>query len=760
MNVRLTSLFFIALLLASAGPVFAVDRNETPSLRRFALVASSNNGGSSRTLLRFANSDAESLARVLASLGGVQGRDVLLVREASRTSLSDAFEQVKQQIAAERRPQVRRELFVYYSGHSDEDGLLLGEERVGYKELRQWIDASGADVRIAVLDSCASGALIRIKGGVRRQAFLSDVSTQARGHAFLTASSADEAAQESDRIGAAFFTHYLLSGMRGAADSNRDGRVTLNEAYQFAYNETLQRTETSRAGAQHPAYDIQLAGTGDLVMTDLHTSSARLVLARELFGRIYVRDGNGHLLVELRKEPGYPVELGLDPGVYHVVMDGDGRIFEAKVDLADSGRVDLGKDQFKPVAPLLSTRRGDAPAPVQPPLGPGLPAPDRYKDVPFDLVLVPGVRLSGRSDLPVRHHFVLGLIGHSDSLDGLQLSLVGNIAQYEMRGAQIGGAFDLSYGPAKGLQLAWGVNMALAGLRGAQIAGLANISDRELHGLQAALLNMNRGSLRGLQAGLVNLNKGEVRGLQAGLVNLNTGATRGLQAGLVNVDWGPSSAGGQADLANGGASSGAMIGLVNVGRRIHGTQVGLVNLADEVDGAQVGLVNFARKVQGVSIGLLPIVLDGYNHGLLWFADQSALNIGAKLGTKHLYVVLGVGMTRDRANDGNREFSATIGLGTHIAPWRSPLFFDIDAIATGYSDGDGRDENRQINSLRLQVGWQVASHLAVVAGPTLNVQVAKDSDDRAPRMVGSVEQVWHSGATTVRMYPGLMAGLQF
>jgi len=783
----------VATLLAAAGPAFAADSGDTPSLRRFALVASSNNGGAGRALLRFANSDAESLARVLASLGGVQSRDVLVIREASRTALRDAFDQVKTQIAAERRPQVRRELFVYYSGHSDEDGLLLGDERVGYKELRQWIDTSGAEVRIAVLDSCASGALIRLKGGVRRQAFLSDASTQARGHAFLTASSADEAAQESDRIGAAFFTHFLLSGMRGAADANRDGRVTLNEAYQFAYNETLQRTETSRAGAQHPAYDIQLAGTGDLVMTDLRTSNARLVLDRELFGRIYVRDATGHLLVELRKEPGYPVELGLEPGAYQVVMDSDGRIFEAKAELTDAGRVELGKNQFGTVAPMLSTRRGDdVPPAAQPPLGPHLSTPGGYKEVPFDLVLAPGVRLSGPSNLPIRHHFVLGVVGHSDSLHGVQISLAGNIAQYDMRGAQIGGFYQLSYGPARGLQLSSGVNMALGGLRGAQIAYLANISDGELHGLQAALLNMNRGSLRGLQAGLLNLNAGEVRGLQAGLLNLNAGNVRGLQAGLVNLDVGGMHGvqaglinfvkndvhGVQAGLVNvgwctsgsgadvgrpedsPGMCHGAMIGLVNFGRRIRGTQVGLVNVADEVQGAQVGLVNFARKNQGVSIGLVPIALDGYMHGLLWYGDQSALNLGAKLGAKYLYVVLGVGMTRDRTDNGNREFSATLGIGSHIKPLRDPFFLDIDAVSTQYSDGDGRVEHRRISSLRLQAGWQIAAHLAVVAGPTLNVQVAPDSDDRAPRAVGSVERVWHRGDHTVRLYPGLVAGLQF
>lgn len=757
----------VALLFASAGPALAADPGDAPSLRRFALVASANDGGPSRTHLRFANSDAESLARVLASLGGVQGRDVLLIREASRSALQDAFAQVGKQIAGERRPQVRRELFVYYSGHSDEDGLLLGGERVGYRELRQWIDGTGAEVRIAVLDSCASGALIRLKGGVRRQAFLSDASTQARGHAFLTASSADEAAQESDRIGAAFFTHYLLSGMRGAADSNRDGRVTLNEAYQFAYNETLQRTETSRAGAQHPAYDIQLAGTGDLVITDLHTSNARLILGRELFGRIYVRDASGHLLVELRKEPSYPVELGLEPGVYRVVMDNDGRIFEARAELANGGRVELNKNQFSAVAPMLSTRRGDNFVPVaQPPLGPNLPAPRRYKDVSFDLVLAPGVRLSGPSDLPIRNRFVLGVVGHSDSLHGLQLSLAGNIAQYEMVGAQVAGFYQLSYGPARGAQLASGVNMALGGMRGAQLAWLANVSNGDFRGFQAALFNISRGSLRGAEVGLVNVAAGSVRGVQAGLVNLVKSDVHGLQAGLVNLA-GPAaeSGGAQLGLANVNGSvemyDGAMVGLVNVGRKVHGAQVGLVNVAGEVEGAQVGLVNFARKNQGASIALLPIVLDGYNHGLLWYSDQSAINVGAKLGTRHVYVVLGAGMTRDRYTNGHREFSSIFGIGGHITPVRGPLFFDVDLTNTQFAtNGDYHQEKRQLGSLRLQVGWQFASHFAVIAGPTLNLQVAQEPDDRAPRGIGFAEKVWHSSDYTVRMYPGLIAGLQF
>lgn len=756
------------LLLTLAIPARA---DEGTALRRFALVASSNDGGAGRSHLRFANSDGDSVARVLANLGGVRDSDLVIVRDATRATLREAFTRLQREVAGEKHVGVRREIFVYYSGHSDEDGLLLGAERVSYKELRGWIDEVGAEVRIAILDSCASGALIRLKGGVRRQPFLSDVSTQARGHAFLTASSADEAAQESDRIGAAFFTHYLISGLRGAADANHDRRVTLNEAYQFAYDETLQRTQTSKAGAQHPAYDIQLAGTGDLVMTDLHTSGARLVLGRELYGHLYVRDASGRLLVELRKEPSYPVELGLEPGTYRVVMDSDGMISETKAELTESGRTELVATNFTAVTPMVAVRRGpgedEPPVPerefTQPPLGPNVPVRRDYRDVTFDLVLAPGIRLSGNSPQPVRTKFELGLIGHSDALHGVQLSAVGGIVQDEMRGLQFNSSFSLTYGPATGAQITSGVNLAMGGMRGLQM-GMGNVSNREFRGAQLAMANFAAGSMSGAQIGMVNVVKDATHGAQIGLVNVARVPEHGAQVGLVNVQGtAPDTHGAQVGLVSMTGSKeryGAMISLVNVGRRLHGAQIGLVNIADEVEGAQVGLVNFARKNSGVSIGLVPIVLDGDNRFVAWYSTSSMGNVGVKLGTRHVYVLLGAGATNDTYRNGKREISSTFAIGGH-GTLTGPVFLDFDLCGTNfYTIAKDGDEDRQLHALRLQLGYQIARHLAVSAGPTLNVQIAKGEDDRIPRNVNWAMHTWTKDDYTVRLYPGLVAGLQF
>jgi hypothetical protein len=738
----------------------------TVSARRFALVAASNDGGAGRSPLRFANSDATSMVRVLTHLGGVQEQDLILLTDATRSQFQEALKKLARRFAIEKQPRVRNELFVYFSGHSDEEGLLLANERVGYRELRTWIENVGSDVRIGILDSCASGALLRLKGGTHRAPFLSDASTQARGHAYLTASSADEAAQESDRVGAAFFTHYLVSGLRGAADANRDQRVTLMEAYQFAYNETLHRTQTSQAGAQHPNYDIQLAGSGDLVITDLHASNAHLVLPRALMGRIYIRDGMGRLIVELRKEPTYPVELGLEPGHYSLIVDKDGLLSETAFSLSSSGRVEIAPQNLHSIAPISTLRRGGSPGPlsmVNVPPGTAQTVPTQYREVDFDLVLVPGFRLWGRGPEPVRHKFVLGLLGHSDSLRGVQLSVAGNIVQDEGRGLQLGGALSLSYGPFAGVQIA-SINVALRGFHGLQL-GHANIVYGPRTGAQISFINLASGPSSGAQIGLVNIDHQNLNGAQIGLFNATRGILRGAQIGLTNLSLtNEETLGAQVGLVNvtgkGSLAALSMIGLVNVGQRAQ-SQIGLVNIAHEVSGAQIGLLNFARRNTGVSIALLPFVLDGDNRFTVSWTDLSYANIGFKLGTRYVYVLGEMGITRDENGEGHRLYSHTMGIGGHIIPRGRRLTLDLDAATTTFKDYNSwKEEQRWVHSLRLQVGYWLARHVALTVGPTVHVQNAETIHDRRPTGNRVVDKTWISGKRTVRLYPGLSAGLEF
>jgi hypothetical protein len=354
--------------LASLAGLAALPGDGLPAtVQRFALVVGANQGGSDRPVLQYAISDAERFSRVLVDLGGVSPTSAIVLKQPSLRQMEAALDDLRGRVAEGQRAAGeggRTEVLLYYSGHADEKGLLLGEDRYSYRSLRDRLDEVPADVRIAVLDACASGAITRLKGGRLQQPFLVDESADMRGHAFLTSSAPTEAAQESDRIQGSYFTHYLVSGLRGAADLSGEGKVTLNEAYQFAFGETLGRTVDTKGGAQHPSYDINLSGTGDVVMTDLRRTSATLVLGDALDGRFFVRNAKQELVVELYKPYGRTVELGIEPGTYEVRVERAETALLAKPQVGEGARVVLDPGQFASTAPEKTRRRG---GPVAPP---------------------------------------------------------------------------------------------------------------------------------------------------------------------------------------------------------------------------------------------------------------------------------------------------------------------------------------------------------------------------------------------------------
>jgi hypothetical protein len=361
MTRTLRLLVCIPLLLAwLAGPA-AAGAGDGDKLRRYAVVIGANHGGPGREVLRYAGSDAEAVARVLGELGGVRRGDALLVREPDGRALDRTFARMSRRVRDERVRGQRVELVVYYSGHADEEGILLGGDRYSYGRLRRMIRAVPADVQIAIVDSCASGSFTRIKGGVRRPAFLQDESNRVRGHAFLSSSSADENAQESDRLGASFFTHFLVAALRGAGDRDRDRIVTLTEAYQFAYEQTVGRTQNTASGAQHPAYDMHLSGAGNIVMSDLRGTESVLILPAELSGRVTITDQQQRVVLEVSKPAGEPLSLALPGDTYTVHVRQGKSGFAATITLSAARQVVLERGQLVAVAAEPTIARGGPP---------------------------------------------------------------------------------------------------------------------------------------------------------------------------------------------------------------------------------------------------------------------------------------------------------------------------------------------------------------------------------------------------------------
>src|SRR6056297_917608 len=359
-----SGLLLLSLLMVQIMWPLAADAEQSSSsgIKRFCILIGANDGGPKRETLRYAVSDALSLRKVFTTMGGIEIEDCLLQVNPKKEELLEAMVQMESMAAAAAAANHRVEVIFYYSGHSDVEGLLLGGERLEYKTLRSRFNQIPADVHIAILDSCFSGAFTRLKGGSTQAPFMAEAGYDMKGYAFLSSSSSDEASQESDRLRGSFFTHYVVAGLRGAADHNNDERVTLNELYQFAYNETLSRTEKTFAGPQHPNYSIQMSGTGDVVITQVRSGGAVLVLPEFISGRVSIRDSQARLVAEIRKERGRATNLALDPESYTILFEDEELLKQARVDLGYGSEKQLSQSDFTVVEYEYGRLRGAAAA--------------------------------------------------------------------------------------------------------------------------------------------------------------------------------------------------------------------------------------------------------------------------------------------------------------------------------------------------------------------------------------------------------------
>lgn len=331
----------LALVLCCSSAVCAIER--------YAVVIGNNTGARNEVTLRYAEADAARVYDVLKELGGFHPENMLLLQHEDAATVRRALIAINDRVRASNAGTPSQTvLVVYYSGHADGSALHLGGSLLELTELEQLVRGSSSAFRLLVLDSCHSGALTRGKGGHSAPPLPIRVEERlgGEGAVVLAASAADEDAQESDEIKGSFFTHYLVSGLVGAADGNGDGKVTLEEAYHYAYESTLRASSRTFAGAQHPSFRYQLHGQGELVLTTVGGDPASR-------GLLEFPDGRSYLVMQDNATGAVVAEVGVGDrarrvdvrqGRYFVRGHGPDHLLEGTVAIA-AGEVHLVKDR-------------------------------------------------------------------------------------------------------------------------------------------------------------------------------------------------------------------------------------------------------------------------------------------------------------------------------------------------------------------------------------------------------------------------------
>ncbi|MCX5734368.1 MAG: caspase family protein [candidate division NC10 bacterium] len=263
-----------------------------PTRNRWAVVVGVGRYESSDIpRLRYTVPDAEAIYQVLVGPAGFEKEHVFLLTD--KTERKPTLKNIKWALGTflARSAQKDDTVLIFFAGHGAPEVDQRGIERDGLAKYLIPSDAEPDDLystalpmdelqtifgrieaeRVMVfLDACYSGAA----GGrtfasksVRAlnvdDLFLERL-TRSKGRAIITASRPAEVSLEVAEFGHGLFTYYLLQGLNGAADLNRDGIVSLQELYEYVEQQVTQKSR-SVGGNQHPVMKGELEGVIPLV---------------------------------------------------------------------------------------------------------------------------------------------------------------------------------------------------------------------------------------------------------------------------------------------------------------------------------------------------------------------------------------------------------------------------------------------------------------------------------------------------------------
>ena len=223
--------------------------------------------------LMFADRDALAFGEYLRTQLGLPADQITLLtnQEATLQALKHTLGTDLKQKAG-----LHDTVLIYFAGHGVSEAEATNQDGDGLEKYLVPYDASPDDLYATALpmrdidtifqrlaaerviflaDTCFSGAAggrtLRSSSGSYRAQIAEDFwmrLAKTKGRVILSASRANEVSLERDDLGHGVFTYYVLKGLRGEADFDRDGVITVDELYTYIAT----RIPAATAQNQHP----------------------------------------------------------------------------------------------------------------------------------------------------------------------------------------------------------------------------------------------------------------------------------------------------------------------------------------------------------------------------------------------------------------------------------------------------------------------------------------------------------------------------
>ncbi|MEM1324041.1 MAG: caspase family protein [Bacteroidota bacterium] len=188
--------------------------------------------------LRYTDDDAYRMYAFLKSPEGGALRDdqisILIDEEATKANIVNTMTEVFSKAGPNDL------VMLYFSGHGlkgsflpiDFDGF---NNKLFHEEINQILKTSPAKYKLCIADACHSGSLLAMKGTTESalSKYYRTLAQAQPGTALIMSSKSNETSLESSGLRQGVFSHFLIRGLKGEADKDRNKVIVISELFDF-----------------------------------------------------------------------------------------------------------------------------------------------------------------------------------------------------------------------------------------------------------------------------------------------------------------------------------------------------------------------------------------------------------------------------------------------------------------------------------------------------------------------------------------------
>jgi uncharacterized caspase-like protein len=158
-------------------------------------------------------------------------------------------------------------VMLYFSGHGitgaflpiDYDGL---NNKLFHEDINGLLRQCKAKYKLCIADACHSGSMLSTRSTEANSntiaGFYSALAQAQAGTALIMSSKSEETSLEASGLRQGVFSHFLIRGLKGEGDTNNDKIVTIQELFEFVYQNVRTYTGNQQSPIIRGDYDHRM----------------------------------------------------------------------------------------------------------------------------------------------------------------------------------------------------------------------------------------------------------------------------------------------------------------------------------------------------------------------------------------------------------------------------------------------------------------------------------------------------------------------